>query len=112
MSQELLDSLHATLLEIYDKGTQLKPPYYAADFLQMVHRLGGKETADRLLATGNPSSGFTSLFMRGPKCLEISLEYVVLRHPWRSLFEPEQLAIARKRLLDHNCQPPAEDTSA
>ena len=109
MSEILLDGFHAAMLEIYEAAKRLKPPYVAPRFLRMVHEHGGKETADRLLATGNPSEGFTQLFMRGPQHLQISVEYVVLQSPWRTLFEPEQLAIARARLLAHNCPPPPED---
>ena len=109
MSQALLDGFHAAMLDIYEAAKRLKPPYNAPRFLRMVHEHGGKDTADRLLATGDPSEGFTQLFLRGPQNLCISVEYVVLQNPWRALFEPEQLAVARKRLLDHKCQPPPED---
>jgi hypothetical protein len=109
MSQALLDGFNTAMLNIYEAAKQLKPPYSAPRFLRMVHEHGGKETADRLLATGDPSEGFTKLFLRGKDNLRISVEYVVLQNPWRALFEPDQLAVARKRLLDHGCQLPPED---
>ena len=112
MSQELMmDNFHLAMLGIYQAAKQLNPPYNAPRFLRMVHEHGGKDTADRLLATGNPSEGFTELFLRGRENLRISVEYLVLQNPWRALFEPEQLAVARKRLLDHQCPPPIEDAS-
>lgn len=74
----------------------------------MVNEHGGKETADRLLATSQPSEGFTELFLLGKENLKITVEYLVLLEPWRQLFEVEQLAIARKRLKEVGCEVPAE----
>jgi hypothetical protein len=97
------------MLAIYDAALQLKPPYRATIFLRMVQEHGGKEAADRLLATGNPSSGFTELYLRGEDNLKISVEYLVLQNPWRELFTEDQRAIARKRLKDVKCTPPPDD---
>jgi len=76
----------------------------------MVNELGGKGAADRLLAKGNVSSGFTELYTRGIENLKISVEYLVLQNPWRILFDPEQLAVARIRLQDVGCDLPPEDS--
>ena len=73
----------------------------------MVNEHGGRETANRLLATGDPSEGFTQLFLRGRENMRLSVEYVVLKDRYRPLFSVEQLGIARKRLNDYECQPPA-----
>jgi hypothetical protein len=84
-------------------------PFHSPRVVQMVHRLGGKEAASRLLATKEPSEGFTKLFLTGGKsALKLSLEYLVLQNPWRELFTDEQLTVARKRLLDVECDPPPE----
>jgi 5-methylcytosine-specific restriction endonuclease McrA len=56
-----------------------------------------------------PSDGFGTLLLRGKEALKLSVEYVVLQNPWRQLFEPEQLAIARRRLQDVRCELPPED---
>lgn len=109
MQQKLLDQFHAAMLAIYDAALQLKPPYRAKLFLRMVKEHGGKGAADRLLATGNPSSGFTELYLRGKDNLRISVEYLVLQNPWRELFTEDQRAVARKRLKDVECTPPPED---
>lgn len=106
---QLEKQFHEAMLGIYESAKKLKPPYHAPRFLRMVHEHGGKETADRLLATGNPSEGFTELFLRGKDNLKISVEYVVLQNPWRELFSDEQLEVARKRLRDYQCDPPPED---
>ena len=109
MSNELQQQFHQEMLSIYDSGLKLKPPYRAKLFLQMVSEHGGKITANRLLATPKPSSGFTELFLRGKENLKLSVEYLVLKSPWRELFTDEQLAIARKRLREVDCSPPPED---
>jgi hypothetical protein len=103
---ELETRFHEAMLGIYEAAKRLKPPYYAPRFLRMVHEHGGKETADRLLATGEPSEGFTQLLLRGKENLKISVEYLVLQNPWLDLFTTDQLEIARKRLRDYKCDPP------
>ena len=109
MPQKLIDQFHAAMLAIYSAALQLKPPYRANLFLRMVHEHGGKGAADRLLATGNPSSGFTELCLRGNDNLKLSVEYLVLQNPWRELFTEDQRAVARKRLKEVKCAPPPED---
>lgn len=105
----LVAGFHQAMLDIYSSARQLKPSYTPSDFLKMVNEHGGKATADILLASKKPSSGFTELFLRGKENLRLSVEYQVLREPWRRLFQPEQLATARRRLLEVECDPPPED---
>jgi 5-methylcytosine-specific restriction endonuclease McrA len=109
--EPLLAQFHQAMLGIYDAARRLKPPYTAGDFRRMVLEMGGKGAADKLLAMGNPSEGFGTLLLRGKDALRLSVEYLVLQNPWRELFEPEQLAVARKRLRDVRCDPPPEDTA-
>lgn len=97
------------MFAIYDSALQLNPPYRATLFLRMVREHGGKGAADRLLATGNPSKGFTELYLRGEDSLRLSVEYLVLQNPWRQLFTEEQRAIARERLVNVNCSRPPDD---
>lgn len=105
---QLENCFHDAMLAIYEGARRLKPPYVATRFLRMVHEHGGRETANRLLATGEPSEGFTQLFLRGKENLKLSVEYVVLQDQWRGLFTEEQLATARKRLSDYKCDPPPQ----
>lgn len=100
------------MLDIHRAAGGLTPPYRAHGFLSMVRELGGKETADRLLAKREPSEGFTELFLRGRENLKISVEYLVLCNPWRQLFTDDQLVIARRRLLDVECSLPPDDAIA
>jgi hypothetical protein len=110
--KRLLDQFHEAMLGIYEAARSLKPPYTPSEFLKMVNELGGKGAADRLLAKDTPSSGFTELFLRGKENLKISVEYLVLRNPWHSLFDSQQLAVARKRLQDVGCDPPPAEPMA
>lgn len=100
---------HQEMLGIYEAALRLKPPYHATRFLRMVNERGGIGAAQALLATGQPSDGFTELYLRGCR-LDLSVEYLVLKCPWRDLFSPEQLAIARRRLEEHKFAPPPEDS--
>lgn len=108
--RKLLAGFEQTLRDVSEAAKRLKPPYHPTAFRQMLAEHGGKGTADRLLAATNPSSGFTELFLRGRENLKLSVEYVVLQSPWCTLFTADQLAIARRRLLDVGCELPVDDT--
>ena len=86
MPSHLEEQFHAAMLHIYESSARLNPPYRATRFLQMVQGSGGKAAADQLLASANPSAGFTELFLRGRENLKLSVEYLVLLEPWRPLF--------------------------
>ena len=105
MASHLEDQFHAAMLHIYESAARLSPPYRATRFLQMVQGNGGKAAADQLLASPNPSAGFTELFLRGREQLKLSVEYLVLQEPWRALFTEEQLAVAAKRLQGVGVEP-------
>ncbi len=107
--RKLLAGFEQALRDVSDEARRLKPPFYATAFRGMLAEHGGKGTADRLLAAKTPSSGFTELFLRGKENLKLSLEYVVLKSPWRTLFTADQLAIARGRLLEVECELPDDD---
>lgn len=95
---------HAAMENIYHEGLKLPKPYRATRYLQLVRESGGKKAADRLLATPNPSEGFTQLYLHGQtEGLTKSVEYLVLQSPWSTLFTEQQLAIARARLKRYGC---------
>lgn len=106
--RQLEASFHQLMLNTYESAKRLKPPYNPTAFRRMVGEHGGRETANILLGGTNPSSGFAELFIRGKENLKLSVEYLVLQAPWRALFQPEQLAIARQRLLDFGAELPEE----
>jgi hypothetical protein len=106
-NDQLEQRFHHAMLGIYEAVKNLDPPYHPTYFLQMVNQYSGKEAADRLLATTEPSQGFTELFLRGRR-LDLSVEHLVLQNPWRDLFTPEQLAVARQRLSEYGFEPPEQ----
>lgn len=106
-NSQLERDFHEAMLGIYDAALRLKPPYRATYFRRMVLERGGRQAANDLLATEEPSSGFTELYLRGRR-LDLSVEYLVLEKPWRDLFSPEQLEVARGRLEKVGFSPPAE----
>ena len=73
--------------------------YSATRFRQMVDRRGGVETARRLLSKPAVSSGFLKLKEAGK--LELTMEYLILKSDFTSLFTFEERGIARGRLIDH-----------
>ena len=107
---QLEQQFHDAMLHIYEAAKQLKPPYHATRFLRLVNERRGKQAADYLLATAEVSEGFTELFLRGRR-LDLSVEYLVLSEPWHQLFSPEQLEVARERLVKHEFDPPPSDAS-
>lgn len=109
--RKLVRQFDAAMHSIYDAARRLKPPYTPSTFRRMLAEHGGLGTADILLATDTPSDGFTELYLRGKENLILAVEYLVLMHPWRQLFTPEQLAKARRRLADVEVSPPPEDAA-
>lgn len=71
--------------------------YRPGYFLDMLNERGGVATAHALLA-GRPSDGFTKLWEL--KRLDLSIEAVALREPWRALFSDQELKIAERRLRE------------
>ena len=108
----LEDDFHVAMLQLYYAcAARLKPPYFASRFLDLVWEQGGKHVADEVLAAATPSAGFAELHLRGSEHLTFSVEYLVLQSPWRALFDEEQRAVARRRLLQAGgVLPPDEKT--
>jgi len=106
---DYLNGFDEAMNSIHEQAASLKPPFRAPEFVRMVQVHGGKETADRLLASGDVSRGFSRLWERDPNLLKLSMEYLVLQDPWRALFTADQLQKARQRLQDYRCPLPSED---
>ncbi len=97
MSQTQLEKdFDAAMRDVYENAKKLG--YVATRYYQMLCKHGGFETACILLASNAPAEGFTELWKRGH--LDISVEAIVLQDKWKSLFTPEQLAVAHRRLDD------------
>lgn len=70
--------------------------YRPIEFLRVVEREGALTTARRLIMRSAPSSGFTRLWEL--KRLDLTVEALALRQPWRRLFTEAELGQARQRL--------------
>lgn len=93
--------------QIYDKSKELTPPYRPTRFKKMVDERGGKQVADELLSSPNQiHDGLVELTLRGKDALKLTVEYLVLKPEYSSLFTPEQKEIAKKRLLQLNVNLP------
>ena len=64
----------------------------------MVTEKGGLATAEQLLACQDPAMGFTRLWECG--CPEITVEALVLKPRYRTLFSSQELEVARRRLRE------------
>lgn len=64
----------------------------------MLAEHGGPETARRLIARRDPQAGLMTLWELG--LLSDSMEAVMLRSKFKSLFTDEELAEAKQRLED------------
>jgi len=88
-------SFHNELLAIYRNAKEVCG-YIATRFLQMVANDGGLRTANRLLATKEPSDGFTELWEYGR--LDLTVENLVIQAKHKALFTSEEIIIAQERL--------------
>ena len=98
-SRKLEEQFHEEMLGIYDRAKR-ECQYNATRFLQMVSQEGGLQAAHTLLATSDVSDGFTTLWRKDR--LDLSVEALILRSQWRSLFSEAELERARKRLAAVN----------
>jgi len=71
--------------------------YRPSYFLQMLGDRGALATAHALLS-GQPSDGFVKLWQL--RRLDLTVEALVIREDWGSLFNDAELATARRRLKD------------
>ena len=85
------------MLQVYVRARD-ECRYNATRFLQMLHERRGIETARRLLPS--MSDGYAELWRRGR--LDLTVEALILRKPWRRLFTGEELRAARRRLEESN----------
>lgn len=70
--------------------------YHATYYLRMLQDHGAVATAKRLVLETRRSDGLTFLWEQ--QALWLSVEALVLREPWRDLFEPHVLKAAEKKL--------------
>ena len=70
--------------------------YTATYFVGMLSNYGGLGTAQRLLASTQASTGFTTLYERGR--LDLTVEALVIQPKFACLFTDKEIDIARQRL--------------
>jgi len=92
LSQE--EQFKEVMLDTYRQAA--RKGYRATYFLQMIGELGAVETAKQLVMNPTYSSGFAQLLAMGE--LRISVEAIILRDEFRSMFEEKYLAAAHKKL--------------
>ncbi|MFN3717361.1 MAG: hypothetical protein ACK4UW_00505 [Rhizobium rhizophilum] len=95
----LLEEFDAAMFDIYRRAKE-EAGYNASLFLQMLTVKSGLATAKQLINAGKPSDGYTRLYEKGH--LELTVEALVTENPkWHGLFTSEELARARKRLIEY-----------
>lgn len=72
--------------------------YNASRFIQMIEKDGGLNAAKALLANKNHHEGLTRLWEE--KRLDVSMEAIILKETWCTLFSSIELGIASKRLKE------------
>jgi hypothetical protein len=97
LEEELDRELHDT----YEAGRERH--YIAHYFLQMLEEYGGLGTARRLLSNAEPQTGLYKMWEL--RLINKSLEAVVLKEKYRTLFTKEELTEARRRLDELNVNP-------
>ena len=87
--------------QVYKNVTKIhRPPTY---LLELINDNGGFAAAVILLEKSEPSLTFFTLWEL--KRLDLSVETLVLKEPWRQLFKQRHLDEAEKRLKDLRCNP-------
>jgi hypothetical protein len=106
MDQQLIKTqFHEAMLDIYKEAKKIG--YNANYFVQMVQENGGVETAHLLLAK-EPTEGFTRLWEEGR--LDLSIEALVLKPQFISLFDASEREGARKRLAAYRYKAPWDNS--
>lgn len=97
MQEKIQKDFHRAMLGIYESALS-DCSYRATRFRQMVLERGGLQAAKDLLRSGGYSEGLTALWECGR--LDLSMEALVLKTPWSTLFTDEELTVARQRLQE------------
>ena len=87
------------MVAVYTKAKK-ECSYNATRYLQMISEYGGLATAKKLLAAKKLHEGLAALYECG--CLRLTVEVLVIKEKYRSLFTEEEIKIAEKRLRDLN----------
>jgi len=94
--RKLSDQFDREMMNVYNVALK-KCNYKAIRFLQMFLEYKGVTTAKMLLSKRDVQYGFTELYLCG--CLGLSMEVLVLKPEYRSLFTEEELQEAKRRMV-------------
>lgn len=93
---DLEAQFHEAMIQLYHDIDDAGINYRPTRMLQQVQLYGGLATARRYLNDSNVTDGFVRLWEADR--LDLTVEMLTLREPWRQLFTPEELAAAQHRL--------------
>lgn len=103
--QKLELQFEQAMFDVYRRA-KAEAKYNASIFLQLVANRGGLDTARYLINQPKPSDGYTHLHER--RRLDLTVEALVVEDKrWHPLFQAEEIAKARKRLVDYGYRPKA-----
>jgi 5-methylcytosine-specific restriction enzyme A len=88
---------HKDMLNIYSEAK--KVGYEASRFRTMVANQGGYGVAKKFIHNNSPSEGFVNLWER--KRLDLTVEALILKEDYHSLFTEEERSIVRERLQEY-----------
>ena len=94
---DLEDRFHEAMVQLYWASVEANiPGWQPVLLIQALNNDGGLATARGYLHNPNVTEGFIRLFEAGR--LDLAVEALVLREPWRALFTPDELKVAKQRL--------------
>ncbi len=96
MKSALETKFHEEMISIYYKAG-LEIGYWANKFLQNIRKDGGYGTARQLLKPSKALSPALQLLAKEQR-IDLSMEALVLKNPWKKLFSREEIGEARKRI--------------
>lgn len=99
--QAIKNQFHEAMVNLYKEAAKIG--YRASQFIHMINENGGVETAHLLLAK-DPTEGFTKLWEK--KRLDLSVEALVLKPQFASLFDDMERENARRRLAEYGYKAP------
>jgi hypothetical protein len=95
---DLKTKFHKDMVNIYKRAKE-EAHYNATRFLQMVSEDGGLNAAKKLIAHEDDSLGFEKLWELNK--LELTVEVLVLKDEYHSLFSEEEQEKCRIKLIKH-----------
>jgi hypothetical protein len=91
------ERFHIAMVDLYARAKK-ELGYVGARYLQMTMDRGAVEAAKALLGSPHAQDGLTRLWEE--RRLDLSLEALVIKEPWRQLFTRSELEEAERRLRE------------